>query len=91
MFSNMMAIIAALGSFCFLPLFFGFTLLLLFIAYCILLGWLNVFPIFKWHFTFMCKVWYFGLGIVMNGKIWITTSIGFLLVLISVILMSIFS
>ena len=75
------------GHICLLPLEFGVLLLLLFIGYCVLFAWLSLFPIFSGHFRFMSKVWFLGLRIVANKKVWKMAGIGVL----CLILRSIFS
>lgn len=72
----------ALGRLCVLPLGFGVFLLLLFLAYCVLFAWLSLFPIFSGHFRMMSKLWFLGLQIVMNKKVWKMAGIGVLLMLI---------
>ena len=76
-----------IGHVCLLPLEFGALLLILFIAYCVLFAWLNLFPIFSGHFRFMSEIWFLGLRVVTNGKVWKMAGIGVL----CLILRSIFS
>lgn len=79
----LLAILNLIGRVCILPLGFGVLLLLLFIAYCILFAWLAIFPIFSGHFRVMSNVWFLGLRIVINSKIWILTGVGVLLLFIT--------
>lgn len=79
----LLVILNLLGRACILPLGFGVLLLFLFICYCILFAWLAMFPIFSGHFRVMSNVWFLGLQIVTNGKVWILTGIGVLLLFIT--------
>lgn len=79
----LLVILNLLGRACILPLEFGVLLLFLFIGYCILFAWLAMFPIFSGHFRAMSNVWFLGLRIVTNGKVWILTGIGVLLLFIT--------
>lgn len=79
----LLTIIDLLGRVCLVPLGFSILLLLLFIAYCILFAWLAIILFFSGHFRFMCNVWYLGLEIIINKKVWILAGIGILLIYIS--------
>ncbi len=77
-----LGVLRSVGHVCLLPLQFGVLLLGVFIAYCILLAWLSLFPIFSGHFRAMCNVWFWGLRIVLNKRVWIIAGIGAFMLLI---------
>ncbi len=77
-----LGVLRSVGHVCLLPLQFGVLLLGVFIAYCILLAWLSLFPIFSGRFRAMCNVWFWGLRIVLNKRVWITAGIGAFMLLI---------
>lgn len=79
----MWGLLYALGRLCVLPLGFGVFLLLLFLAYCFLFAWLELFPIFSGHFRVMSELWFLGLRIIINEKVWKMTGIGVLLMFIA--------
>lgn len=74
----MWRILDAIGRLCVLPLGFGVFLLLLFLVYCVVFAWLSLFPIFSGHFRIMCNVWFLGLRVVTNKKVWKLAGIGIL-------------
>jgi len=82
MINVILFILVAISLLCMLPLVFGLLLLLLFLVYCVLFAWSAIIPIFSWHFRLMCKVWYLGLDIVLNGTMWKLAGVGALIMFV---------